>query len=278
MKFKLSILFIALLVLYMLIPVGEYGIRDVGIYTGNSKTSQIKMSAGDFIEKVENTINPVVSAMVIPVTSIGRDGENHSLTGRINSGQYYFSGSAHGALDILLDGTNTAAACPYDNSSKPCPDTAMIAPFNGTITYINEPKGAHYNHYNNNHSCTSIVRIEGEGEWEGYRTDIVHVKDLGPDIKVGSKITQGDFVGFICSQGNSTAPHLHLNVFQGGAKVKNPGLYMDSLIWHESIEDAIIYNLLKVPNQSGFTEEQFVQLNEREKYSSTVTIPDKYKK
>ncbi|MBI1910446.1 MAG: peptidoglycan DD-metalloendopeptidase family protein [Deltaproteobacteria bacterium] len=55
----------------------------------------------------------------------------------------------------------------------------------------------------------------------GYTTAYGHLSRMGKGIRTGSKISQGDVIGYVGSTGISTGPHLHYEVKLGG-KLINP--------------------------------------------------------
>jgi murein DD-endopeptidase MepM/ murein hydrolase activator NlpD len=48
-----------------------------------------------------------------------------------------------------------------------------------------------------------------------------HMSRLGPGIKPGAAVRQGQVIGFVGSTGMSTGPHLHYEFYRGGRQV-NP--------------------------------------------------------
>jgi murein DD-endopeptidase MepM/ murein hydrolase activator NlpD len=61
-----------------------------------------------------------------------------------------------------------------------------------------------------------LVKIDhggGKETWYGHQSKIA--------VKVGDTVSKGDVIGYVGSTGNSTGPHLHFEVHQGGG-TKNP--------------------------------------------------------
>lgn len=64
-----------------------------------------------------------------------------------------------------------------------------------------------------------LVKIDhggGKETWYGHQNKIA--------VKVGQTVSKGDLIGYVGSTGNSTGPHLHFEVHEGG-KTKNPLSY-----------------------------------------------------
>jgi len=55
----------------------------------------------------------------------------------------------------------------------------------------------------------------------GYETAYAHLNGFAKGIKAGSRVRQGDIIGYVGSTGRSTGPHLHYEVLYNGSQV-NP--------------------------------------------------------
>ncbi|MEM6648972.1 MAG: M23 family metallopeptidase, partial [Pseudomonadota bacterium] len=85
--------------------------------------------------------------------------------------------------------------------------TPIMAAGDGTILRIG-PAGTYGN----------FVQIQHA---QGYVTSYAHLHGFKKGLKKGSKVRQGDIIGYVGSTGRSTGPHLHYEVSKNG-KVKNP--------------------------------------------------------
>ena len=63
-----------------------------------------------------------------------------------------------------------------------------------------------------------MVRLRHAG---GYQTLYLHLSSLGPGIRVGARVDQGDMVGRVGSTGTATGPHLDYRIIRNGTYV-NP--------------------------------------------------------
>ena len=61
-----------------------------------------------------------------------------------------------------------------------------------------------------------------------YQTIYAHMKSFARGIKVGVRIKQGQTIGYVGSTGNSTGPHLHYEVIEGGKKINSQNLKLPS--------------------------------------------------
>jgi len=56
---------------------------------------------------------------------------------------------------------------------------------------------------------------------QGYETSYMHLSKFAPGLKVGSRVSQGQLIGYVGMTGTATGPHLDFRVFQNG-KAINP--------------------------------------------------------
>ena len=61
-----------------------------------------------------------------------------------------------------------------------------------------------------------------------YETIYAHMKNFARGIKEGVRVRQGQIIGYVGSTGNSTGPHLHYEVVQGGKKINSQKLKLPS--------------------------------------------------
>lgn len=85
--------------------------------------------------------------------------------------------------------------------------TPIKAAGNGTIEYAGR-----------NGSFGIYVRIRHNGT---YKTAYAHMKGLGRGIRKGTRVRQGQTIGYVGTTGRSTGPHLHYEVHKNGRQV-NP--------------------------------------------------------
>ncbi len=53
----------------------------------------------------------------------------------------------------------------------------------------------------------------------GYETSYMHLSKFAPGIKVGSRVSQGDLIGYVGATGTATGPHLDFRVFENGKAI-----------------------------------------------------------
>ena len=80
-------------------------------------------------------------------------------------------------------------------------------PGNGVIEYIG-----------NNGGYGKYIRIRHNNE---YKTAYAHLSAYKKGISKGSRVNQGDIIGFVGSTGNSTGPHLHYEIIYQNKQI-NP--------------------------------------------------------
>jgi len=85
--------------------------------------------------------------------------------------------------------------------------TPIYAAGNGTVEMAGRNGG--YGNY---------VRIRHAN---GYKTAYAHMSRIGRGVRQGTRVRQGEIIGYVGSTGRSTGPHLHYEVIRNGNKV-NP--------------------------------------------------------
>ncbi|MBX2833323.1 MAG: M23 family metallopeptidase [Rhodospirillales bacterium] len=85
--------------------------------------------------------------------------------------------------------------------------TPIFAAGNGTIDKIGRNGG--YGNY---------IRIRHN---DSYDTAYAHMKGFAKGLKQGSRVKQGDIIGYVGTTGRSTGPHLHYEILKNNAQV-NP--------------------------------------------------------
>ena len=126
-------------------------------------------------------------------TAAGRDGHNLSRAERraIETRLYAKSRSVEDALNeasAILSGLAAGAG---------------VVRFEGR-------KGGYGNH----------VEIRHQGGWA---TTYSHMSRFAPGVHVGSRVAQGQLIGYVGSTGLATGPHLHYEIEQNGRKVNPKG-------------------------------------------------------
>ena len=61
-----------------------------------------------------------------------------------------------------------------------------------------------------------------------YQTVYAHMKNFARGIREGLRVKQGQIIGYVGSTGNSTGPHLHYEVIEGGKKINSQKLKLPS--------------------------------------------------
>ena len=54
---------------------------------------------------------------------------------------------------------------------------------------------------------------------QGYESSYMHLSRYAPGLKVGSRVSQGDLIGYVGATGTATGPHLDFRVFQNGKAI-----------------------------------------------------------
>jgi len=74
-------------------------------------------------------------------------------------------------------------------------------------------------------SYGNYIRIRHDGK---YSTAYAHLSRFAKGLKPGSRVRQGQTVGYVGTTGRSTGPHLHYEILAGGAQVNPQGVKFQS--------------------------------------------------
>lgn len=283
MKLKICLVVICLLLLYLLIPIGDYDINDVGnnfIDNRSAAFSPIKLSFDSFVSAAKTINNPEVGYLVHPSTAISRDGDNsvvgilYLTSGYTRTGSHQ-TGNIHNALDTDVGGHSNLGSCPA-HVGLDCDDTVLISPINGVVEQVVNNKGFEDVRYKTTNADNSIISIKATGIFEGRSVRIIHLANIPDYIQVGYEIKQGEYIGTQCAQGNSTGSHAHFEVRMGQAKV-HVQEWFTSLTTHSSI-GSIVDLTGSNPSRSlqGWTSQDVTTFSNNPKYDYPIIIPDEY--
>jgi len=92
--------------------------------------------------------------------------------------------------------------------------TPVRATSDGTVTWAAR-----------NSSFGKLIVLQHRGQFE---TKYAHLNDYAEGVKKGSKVKQGQIIGYVGTTGGSTGPHLHYEFLMGGEH-QNPRTILDKL-------------------------------------------------
>ena len=142
----------------------------------------------------------------------------------------------------------------YDKNGKSVKKALMKTPINGARLSSSYGMRKHpIDGYNKMHQGTDFaapmnapIMASGDGvitraRWCGgggncikikhnstYETVYAHMKNFGRGIKEGSRVRQGQIIGYVGSTGKSTGPHLHYEAIENGIKINSQKLKLPS--------------------------------------------------
>ncbi|MGO1590398.1 MAG: peptidoglycan DD-metalloendopeptidase family protein [Ancrocorticia sp.] len=117
----------------------------------------------------------------------------------LDSGVYHRTSGFGPRVDPILGGSSYHAGQDYAAPS----DTPIYAIADGTVTFAGGSTAGR--------SPNTIV-VEHEINGKIYESWYVHMWDHGVLVNVGDKVSAGQQIGLVGSNGNSTGPHLHLEI------------------------------------------------------------------
>lgn len=117
----------------------------------------------------------------------------------LDSGVFHRTSDFGPRTDPIYGGSSYHAGQDYAAPS----DTPIYAIADGTVTFAGGSTAGR--------SPNTIV-VEHEIDGKTYESWYVHMWDHGVQVNVGDKVTAGQQIGLVGSNGNSTGPHLHLEI------------------------------------------------------------------
>lgn len=120
------------------------------------------------------------------------------------------SGYNHSGVDIYT--------WPFSWAKMASNQVQVIAGAAGTIVYRSDGNYDRNCTFNNgNWNAVYVRHADGSVAWYG------HLKNGSVTTKgVGATVAQGEYLGVVGSSGNSTGPHLHLEVYDSAGKLNDP--------------------------------------------------------
>lgn len=101
--------------------------------------------------------------------------------------------------------------------------TPVRATADGTVTWASR-----------NGSYGKLIAIEHQGEFE---TKYAHLNDYAPSVRKGTKVRQGQVIGYVGATGGATGPHLHYEFLVRGVH-KDPRTVLDQLPQAIALDEA----------------------------------------
>lgn len=281
MSLKVPVVFVALIILYLTVPLGSYSYNDI-INVPNDKNAfkSMYLSSQEFEQQVQanNTpIQPDIDFLVHPTTVVAKDGDN-SVQGtmRLTSGWYRNGGgSLHRALDTTVRGYHDLGLCPAGH--KDCADTVVIAPVSGKVSVVKNNKGKEAQSWAAK-GKEAYIEIEAVAPFEGWTIQVMHLSSIPDYIKVGYEVKQGEYLGTQCAQGDSTASHMHFTVKSNGNKV-HMSEWFKYLVVHKSVSviDDVTSPQPSTQKLQGWSTQDLEDLRARPKYEQDIIVPDEFK-
>lgn len=143
----------------------------------------------------------------IPVAGSGVQGDG------IATGSWLFPLPGASTYDTTYGGhTNNAADYPVPTG------TSVVAADGGTVTWVQHWDGYTYSGNQSYGNCIKITHPNG------YTTLYAHLSQI--NVTPGQAVSRGQLIGLSGSTGNSTGPHLHLEVVGAGG-----GIYPGNIGW-----------------------------------------------
>jgi murein DD-endopeptidase MepM/ murein hydrolase activator NlpD len=91
-----------------------------------------------------------------------------------------------------------------------------------------------------------LVKIKHAG---GYETMYLHLSGFGPGIRAGSRVNQGDTIGYVGMTGTATGPHLDYRVVRNGTYL-NPMTAFSGMPAGEPIAPERMPEFIRVRDES----------------------------
>lgn len=218
------------------------------------------VDSDEFISNTGQDYDKYDEYILLPFTNLKRDGSLADYSYHVSAGDFYSGGKAHYALDIADSMGDCKSTCPVN--SVLCADTQVLAPYDATVTGVLRQTDDAFNKRGVKGYPSSFITLTLDEPFNGYTVYMSHMRDIPAEIVEGARVTKGQFVGYMCSLGQSDGPHLHFGLKPAGQSTST-GNWIDLLQLHSSITSTLTDGCSGV---RGFTADQLTALNERPKF------------
>lgn len=127
----------------------------------------------------------------------------------LGEGTYRYTSAFGYRVDPIYGGTSMHAG---QDMAAPL-NTPIYAVADGVVTHAGKGIEGRSN---------NVIVVKHEIKGKTYYSWYVHMYDSGVLVKEGDKVTAGQRIGLVGSNGNSTGPHLHLEIHDADNRLLNP--------------------------------------------------------
>lgn len=169
-----------------------------------------QQSRADAVQSAIISINTSVAGSVPSVEP--SDGWVRPISGGYNAHTFFYPGGGfHAGADFTA------------NSPTP-----IQAPISGIILYSSNPYGTYSGRYPSNdgfpNGAGNSIHMVGQVNGTTYGISFFHMAQENWATSAGQSVTQGQIIGYSGNSGNTTGPHLHLEIINLGSMSMNDAI------------------------------------------------------